>query len=224
MPWRRRTFPQSAGSGPHCGRGASGGRGKAVSVARLSAHRFAHCALPLPLRSLLLPLWASRSKRAEGRGERVGRAGEHRTSSIQHPCRAERLEGRKAAEVVQSERLLGGLGLGLVNRASQSTPHIGVRPPKELPGVAFFWAFLAFRASDCNGWARGWASTQRCEWHKEETSRHGRLGEASALVGTSHSAETRGLKIGDGRWQRGDRRGRGAWRKAFCACRPVFYA
>ena len=44
----------------------------------------------------------------------------------------------------------------LENRIRPSTQSIGVGLIRRTPGIAVSEAFLAFAASDCNGWARRW--------------------------------------------------------------------
>jgi len=56
----------------------------------------------------------------------------------------------------------GGHGLAKRNTATQSTPHIGVSSGAGILQIVLFLTFLAFRPSDCNGWAPLWAGGQRC--------------------------------------------------------------
>ena len=48
--------------------------------------------------------------------------------------------------------------LAIGNGAGCGTPPVGSNAAVDIPVIALFPAFLAFRASNCNGWARSWGS------------------------------------------------------------------
>jgi hypothetical protein len=56
---------------------------------------------------------------------------------------------------------LPGLEIG----AGQSTLPVAVGQYGSTPHIAFSGAFLALRASGCNGWPRRWVSGRRRDWH-----------------------------------------------------------
>src|ERR1017187_5452199 len=53
--------------------------------------------------------------------------------------------------------------LAIGNGAGCGTPPVGATAAVATPVIAFLLAFLALRASNCNGWARSWGSGQGCE-------------------------------------------------------------
>src|ERR1035437_4026927 len=59
---------------------------------------------------------------------------------------------------------LRGALLGLEIGTSQSTLPVGVGRSGRTPHIALSGAFLALRASDCNGWPRRWVSERRRDW------------------------------------------------------------
>src|ERR1017187_7192165 len=59
---------------------------------------------------------------------------------------------------------LRGALLGLEIRTSQATLPVGVGRFRRTPHIALSGAFLALRASDCNGWPRRWVSGRRRDW------------------------------------------------------------
>jgi hypothetical protein len=46
--------------------------------------------------------------------------------------------------------------LAIGNGAGCGTPPVGSNAGVDIPVIALFQAFLALRASNCNGWARSW--------------------------------------------------------------------
>jgi len=50
------------------------------------------------------------------------------------------------------------------NWTSPNTLPVGVSLISRTPGIVVSKAFLAFPASDCNGWVRLWGLAQGCEW------------------------------------------------------------
>ena len=66
---------------------------------------------------------------------------------------------------------LRGALLGKEIGTSQSTLPVVVDRLRRTPHIALSGAFLALRASECNGWARRWASGQRRDWDPGRTCR-----------------------------------------------------
>src|ERR1035437_7572611 len=64
---------------------------------------------------------------------------------------------------------LRGALLGLEIGTSQSTLPVGAGRFGRTPHIALFGAFLALRASDCNGWPRRWVSGRRRDWDPGRT-------------------------------------------------------
>jgi hypothetical protein len=61
----------------------------------------------------------------------------------------------------QGTLLTGRVVRALENRTGPSTLSVGAGLIRRTPGIAVSNAFLAFPASDCNGWARLWV------WHRD---------------------------------------------------------
>src|ERR1035438_4472048 len=61
--------------------------------------------------------------------------------------------------------------LGLEIGASQTILPVGAERFRRTPHIALSGAFLALRASDCNGWPRRWVSGRQREWRPERTCR-----------------------------------------------------
>ena len=59
---------------------------------------------------------------------------------------------------------LRGALVGLETGTSQGTPPVGAGRFRRTPHIALSGAFLALRASDCNGWPRRWVSGRRWDW------------------------------------------------------------
>ena len=57
----------------------------------------------------------------------------------------------------------GRTDLAIGNGAGCGTPPVGSNAAVDIPVIVLFLAFLALRASNCNGWARSWGSGQGCE-------------------------------------------------------------
>jgi hypothetical protein len=68
------------------------------------------------------------------------------------------LHNRKASDGRLVRPTLRGALLGLEIGTSQSTLPVGAGRSGRTPHIALSGAFLALRASDCNGWPRRWVS------------------------------------------------------------------
>ena len=66
---------------------------------------------------------------------------------------------------------LRGALLGLEIGTSQGTLPVGAGRFRRAPHIALFGAFLALRASDCNGWPRRWVPGGRRDWCPGRTCR-----------------------------------------------------
>ena len=66
-------------------------------------------------------------------------------------------------------RALRGAFLGKETGTRQSTLPVVVDRFRTPPHIALSGAFLALRASECNGWPRRWAAGQRRDWEPGRT-------------------------------------------------------
>ena len=78
---------------------------------------------------------------------------------------------RKASDGRLVRPTLRGALLGLEIGTSQSTLPVGAGRFGRTPHIALSGAFLALRASDCNGWPRRWVSGRRRDWDPGRTCR-----------------------------------------------------
>ena len=77
--------------------------------------------------------------------------------------------GRGGSSEAQSTQLTGRVVRALENRTRPSTLSIGPSLIRRPPGIAVSKAFLALRASECNGWPRRWGLAQGREWRRGKT-------------------------------------------------------
>jgi hypothetical protein len=103
-----------------------------------------------------------RGQRTEDRGQRTEVRGQR------SEVRGQRTEVR--ARRGSTEYTADGKGVrALENRTGQSTLSIGAGLIRRTPGIAVSRAFLAFPASDCNGWACLWGLAQGREWRRRKS-------------------------------------------------------
>src|ERR1035441_5793469 len=86
-----------------------------------------------------------------------------------HLCAFALVQLRFSGRLVR--RTLRGALLGLEIGTSQGTLPVAVGRLGRTPHIALSGAFLALRASDCNGWPRGCASGQWRDWDPGRTCR-----------------------------------------------------